>query len=59
MNGKRYTVCDNRTESVLCISVPAYRAAKCMGISTVGSFYSTVSRCKKGNNKKWFVEVEK
>lgn len=44
----RYTVADNRTGETVCEEAEARVAMKAMGLKTVVSFYSAVSRAKGG-----------
>ena len=55
---KLYTVYDNRTDELIILDGNAREAAAAMGV-TFSSFYTIVTRTRKGILKKWAIEVTK
>lgn len=55
---KSYTVYDNRTDFPVCIDATAHQAMRSMGITTLNSFYSTISKVRSGKSKRWAVVEE-
>lgn len=53
--GKLYTVYNNKTDMPVIIDGTAEECAKAMGIK-VSSFYPAVTRTKKGQQKKWYID---
>ena len=51
----RYTVYDNRTDELVILDGTAEQCARAMGTS-VGSFYSAVTRARTGKVKRWNIE---
>jgi len=55
---KSYTVYDNRTDFPVCIDATAHEAMQSMGITTLNSFYSVISKARSGKSKRWTVVEE-
>lgn len=53
----RYTVYDNKTDFPVIVEGTAREAAKVMGCLSLDIFYQTVTKCRKGVNKRWTILV--
>lgn len=54
----RYTVVDNRTDFPVCVCATACEAKEKMGLKTMNSFYSTISKARSGKSNRWTVVEE-
>lgn len=55
---KSYTVYDNGTDFPVCVYATAREAKEKMGLKTMNSFYSTISKVRNGKNNRWTIVEE-